>query len=353
MNLTMKPVSRKLPEYQDILRLLRGSFPTQQPMPRLITLQARRRHVDFWAFYDETQFCGLAYVVREGSAALVLHAAARADLREGGYDAAILRTLAEHYPDHLLSMNTPAVDAGAEDCPQRVKRIVQCRQAGFRDTGWLAVQGGEDLLVLAAGEGFDPQAHQRAMDNLWGLSGAQTRPNDRITFRKATPEDADIIQVLYNQIHREEEAGRMLVGWKRGIYPTRQTALDSIAADEMFVEEDGGLVVAAARINHAQEEAYSHARWSCQPPEEQIMVLHTLVVSPQTPHLGYGKRFVEFYESYAREQGCPYLRLDTNQRNLRARGMYRKLGYRETGVVPCIFNGIQGVGLVCLEKNLE
>ena len=33
--------------------------------------------------------------------------------------------------------------------------------------------------------------------------------------------------------------------------------------------------------------------------------------------------------------------------------MYRKLGYREVGQVPTVFNGIDGVMLVLLEKSLS
>ena len=59
-----------------------------------------------------------------------------------------------------------------------------------------------------------------------------------------------------------------------------------------------------------------------------------------------------FYEEYARRQGCRYLRMDTNVKNARARAMYAKLGYREIGVIPTTFNGIEGVNLVLLEKAL-
>ena len=57
-------------------------------------------------------------------------------------------------------------------------------------------------------------------------------------------------------------------------------------------------------------------------------------------------------KDYALENGCPYLRMDTNGRNERARSFYSKVGYKETGIVPCVFNGIDGVNLVLLEKCL-
>jgi len=62
---------------------------------------------------------------------------------------------------------------------------------------------------------------------------------------------------------------------------------------------------------------------------------------------------VAFYEQYALQNGCFYLRMDTNARNTRARALYKSLGYTEPDIVPCVFNGIPGVQLVLLEKKLE
>ena len=44
--------------------------------------------------------------------------------------------------------------------------------------------------------------------------------------------------------------------------------------------------------------------------------------------------------------------MDTNAKNRKARAMYKKLGYEEIDIVPCVFNGIPDVQLVCLEKVL-
>ena len=67
---------------------------------------------------------------------------------------------------------------------------------------------------------------------------------------------------------------------------------------------------------------------------------------------GLGTAFVGYYERYARENGCRYLRIDTNERNARARALYHRLGYREIGVAPCTFNGLEDIRLVLLEKTL-
>ena len=172
-------------------------------------------------------------------------------------------------------------------------------------------------------------------------------------FRKAEPRDLDAIAAIYDHIHDNEEAGKTTIGWIRSIYPTRATAQSSIEIGDMYVEEVDGVVVAAAKINQEQVPEYANAQWQWEAPEEQILVLHTLVVDPAKGRGGYGKAFVAFYEDMARNMGCPYLRMDTNARNTIARQLYQGLGYAEVGIVDCQFNGIPGVQLVCLEKKVN
>lgn len=171
-------------------------------------------------------------------------------------------------------------------------------------------------------------------------------------IRKAEQKDTDKIEALYDRIHDEEEAGRVSIGWIRGVYPVRQTAADAVCRGDMFVEEDGQEMVACGVINQQQMPAYARCHWEFEAPDEKVMVLHTLVVNPDKNGRGYGSTFVRFYEQYAMEHGCQYLRMDTNEKNTIARKMYRKRGYREAGIVTGVFNGIPDVHLVCLEKNM-
>jgi len=171
-------------------------------------------------------------------------------------------------------------------------------------------------------------------------------------FRRATVKDAETITDIYNKIHSLEEADQVTIGWDRKIYPTHDTALAAINAGDMFVEVADGKIVASARINKIQVPEYADATWEFPANNDEVMVLHTLTVDPSLGKSGYGKAFVDFYEKYALENGCPYLRMDTNEKNARARAMYRKLGYKEVSIVPCVFNGIDGVQLVCLEKKI-
>ena len=174
------------------------------------------------------------------------------------------------------------------------------------------------------------------------------------TIRKAMQADVPAVAGIYDRILLKEEAGQVTIGWLRGVYPTEQTARAALAADDLFVMEADGAICATARINQEQVPEYAGGNWLYpDAPESEIMVLHTLVVDPQIAGHGYGKAFVSFYEQYAKDHDCPYLRMDTNAINTAARRFYAKLGFRESGIVGCTFNGIPGVQLVCLEKKLD
>ena len=44
-------------------------------------------------------------------------------------------------------------------------------------------------------------------------------------FIKAEEKHIDAIEGIYSRIIDAQEQGRLTVGWQRGVYPTRQTAL--------------------------------------------------------------------------------------------------------------------------------
>ncbi len=172
-------------------------------------------------------------------------------------------------------------------------------------------------------------------------------------IRKAQKNDLDAVEAVYDAQHTAEEAGKSTVGWIRGVYPTRATAQAALDRDDLFVLCEDGLVRGTAIINQIQVDVYAGAPWQYSAPDDRICVLHTLVIDPACAGRGLGRAFVAFYENFARTMNCPELRMDTNARNSIARAFYKGLGYREIAVVPTAFNGIPGIDLVLLEKNLE
>lgn len=169
-------------------------------------------------------------------------------------------------------------------------------------------------------------------------------------------EERDIAAIagIYDRILTKEEQGAGCTGWKRGIYPTEEDARAILADGELYVMEEEGAVVAAARINHIPVPEYAQAHWAYSEEDpDRVLIIHTLVVDPACAGRGYGSAFIRFYETMGRALGCTCLRMDTNVTNHPARRLYAHLGFREADVVSCVFNGLREVQLVCLEKALQ
>ena len=171
-------------------------------------------------------------------------------------------------------------------------------------------------------------------------------------FRLAMEKDITAVSRIYDMIHDGEEAGKPIIGWARGVYPTRKTCETALSNGHLFVYEEDGEVLACAIINHIQVPEYAMCHWSEDAPDEKVMVLHTLCVNPKEKGKGIGTKFVKFYEDYAKSKGCTQLRMDTQVINTPARTLYKRLGYAEIGTVFCEFNGIKNTELVCLEKKI-
>lgn len=168
-------------------------------------------------------------------------------------------------------------------------------------------------------------------------------------IRKATQADIPAVAAIYARVLEQESQGRTHTGWLPGIYPTADTAQAALRRGDLWVYDDG-TVRASYILNDLQPDAYTGAPWSVEVPPERVWVMHTLAVDPLCFGQGIGRAMIDFYESEALSRGRPVLRIDTNATNQRARTIYARLGYREIGAVPCVFNGIPDVSLVLLEK---
>ena len=67
-----------------------------------------------------------------------------------------------------------------------------------------------------------------------------------LEIRRGTKEDIAQVAAIYDHILTEEEEGRAVIGWIRGVYPTENTAKEAVKNDDLFVMTDAGRIVAAA-----------------------------------------------------------------------------------------------------------
>lgn len=158
------PVSRKLPEYLEICKLLKTAFPRNERIPVwILQLLAFRKDVHFRAFYDENQFCGVLYTTEDDKYIFVLYLAVHTKAQSKGYGSRILHWLRAHSSKNIV-LNVEAEKPSAENANQRESRIRFYDKNGITDTGYLFQDAGETYSVLASDcESFIPQEYERLL----------------------------------------------------------------------------------------------------------------------------------------------------------------------------------------------
>jgi len=128
--------------------------------------------------------------------------------------------------------------------------------------------------------------------------------------RRARAEDAPAIAALVDRAYEKyvERIGRK---------PRPMTADydKAVATHQMWVVEDGGVLVAALELI----------------PEKDVLLIENIAVDPARQGTGLGKRLLAFAEDEARRQGYPALRLYTNEKMTENIAIYTRCGYRKTG----------------------
>ncbi len=169
-------------------------------------------------------------------------------------------------------------------------------------------------------------------------------------IRKAVSEDIPKVIEIYEEIISEEEKGPAVIGWKRGAYPTAEVAESGFERGELFVLEKDGKIVGSMILNKKQDEHYPLGKWQYNANESEVMVLHTFVVSPYHARKGYGEELFRYYEDYARQNGCKYLRFSTNATNYRSRNFYKKMGVTEACALEREIRGKKGYSILFEKK---
>ena len=98
-----KTFSRKLYEYKDACYLMRTAFPPNEQIPMwLLRVLAFRKNVNFRAFYDDDQFCGVLYTAEDNKYIFVLYLAVDDRIRSKGYGTKILDWLKQNTEKEFL-----------------------------------------------------------------------------------------------------------------------------------------------------------------------------------------------------------------------------------------------------------
>lgn len=163
--------------------------------------------------------------------------------------------------------------------------------------------------------------------------------------------DIDELEKLYNELNDYLEEGINYPGWRKGIYPTRQNAIDGVKNRNLYVAKYNGKTIGSIILNHEPERAYCNVKWGAESNYSEVFVIHTFVVHPKFMKCGVGKALLDFADEHSLNSKVKAIRLDVYEGNLPAIKLYEKCGYKYIDTVD-LGLGIYGLDWFKLYEKL-
>lgn len=149
-----------------------------------------------------------------------------------------------------------------------------------------------------------------------------------LIFEQGTPDDIEELAQLYDAITDYLECHTNYPGWRKGLYPNRDTALEGVAEGTLYVARKDGRIVGTVILSHTPEASYAQAAWHANLDYEDVYVVYTLAVHPHFLGMGIGERIMDFILEYSAKNNAKAVRLDVYEKNTPAVCLYKKYGFQ-------------------------
>ena len=170
-------------------------------------------------------------------------------------------------------------------------------------------------------------------------------------IRKGSWRDLDAIAALYEELNNYLECHTNYPGWKKGVYPIREDAIQGVSEQSLFVMLKSERVIGTFILNHHSEDGYKTADWNSNFDDRDVFIVHTLAVHPDFLHQGIGKRLLEFAVDYSVHMKMKARRLDVYEKNIPAIRLYERTGFEYIDTVDLGYS-MYGLDLYQLYQRL-
>ena len=172
-------------------------------------------------------------------------------------------------------------------------------------------------------------------------------------IRKATFNDIELIEDTYNEHFKHEMEHGAFTVFKKGIYPTRKDAEKAVDNGTLYVYEENNNIAGSMIVDKIQPAEYKEIVWEQTLANDEVMVIHLLMVRPDKTGKGIATSLVRYAMELAEKSSCKVLRLDTGSQNIPALSLYKKLGFQIVAAASMnVGNAIEHSGHLFLEKLL-
>lgn len=159
-----KRVTKKNPDYERVMDIYQEAFPENEKIPVwFLRMMAKRKCIEFQAFYDEHTFCGFAYLIHHENTTFVLYLATDTKIRSKGYGKKILQWISDAYPSNNIALNIETVDKQYDNYEQRLRRARFYLKNDFQQTGFILNDKKNVYDVLYKGAHFSQEEYEKLM----------------------------------------------------------------------------------------------------------------------------------------------------------------------------------------------
>lgn len=174
------------------------------------------------------------------------------------------------------------------------------------------------------------------------LKMANENCEKQFLIRKGILSDIDSVVDTYNEHFAYEKKYGSVTVFRKGVYPTREDATKAVNAGTLYVSEENNKIVGSIIVDKNQPEEYQKIEWHYSAIDNEVMVIHLLMVCPSRKGHGIATLLVKYAMKLARECSCKEIRLDTGSQNTPAVSLYQKLGFQIVAAAPMKVGGVIG-----------
>lgn len=150
---------------------------------------------------------------------------------------------------------------------------------------------------------------------------------DAYSLRTAHAADFPAIRAFYNQLIDDLLKRPYHPMWEKDGHPTDAYLHAAINADELWIAETEGEIVAAMVVNSAANDGYNQVPWQIDATPEEVIIVHAFGVSFSHQGQGLGSAMMREVMQHARDTGKKAIRLDLIDFNRPAEKIYLNLGF--------------------------
>ena len=178
----IKEIRPELPEYREIERIYKSSFPEDQRLPfeefQKLLVGA---DTSFLAFYDEDKLAGFTHLFHFEDYTIISYLAVNPAVRSKGLGSRILQELRDYLPGRTMIAEVEGPDQAAANQEQRLRRLHFYDKNGFTPTGYHIDYGDMTFLIYwTGGDSFDTAKYYKVYEVVFGPHGYKPIPDDQV-----------------------------------------------------------------------------------------------------------------------------------------------------------------------------